>query len=155
MKGKIVTAILLSVLKTVQLKNICGFDRFDEKVGYISYRSHDPTEVENCQDCHEGLCKQADLLLASSKTDNLCYWNEYRDMCLPNKGPLISSEICLIILLPLLRPEGVLWLGQVGSRLRRLWEPGGVQGGVLLAGQTGVLCSHDRSRASFVLVISN
>ena len=93
MKGKIVTAILLSVLKTVQLKNICGFDTFKDYNDIRSYIRYDPYEVENCQDCHEGLCKQADLLLASSKTDNLCYWNEYRDMCLPNKGPLISSEM--------------------------------------------------------------
>ena len=92
MKGKIVTAILLSVLKTAQLKNICGFDTFiANNDSYYIYL--DNTEVENCQDCHEGLCKQADLLLASSKTENLCYWNEYRDMCLPNKGPLISSEM--------------------------------------------------------------
>ena len=92
MNWKVLTVILLSVLKfgfAEQQKYICGFETLREIYG-SGYIKYDPREAENCQDCLDGLCKQADLLTASSKTDNLCYWNEYRDICLSNRGELIS-----------------------------------------------------------------
>ena len=95
MNGKIVIVILLSLLKfsfAEQQKNNCGFeDYFIGMEGIGEY--YTPQEVEDCQDCFEGLCKQEDLISASSKAANVCYWNDYRDICLPNKGWLISSEI--------------------------------------------------------------
>ena len=51
------------------------------------------------------------------------------------------------------RPESVLWLGQIVPRLRWLWDQGGVWRGVLLAGGTRVLCSHDRSGLCSIVVI--
>ena len=79
MNGRILTLILLSVIKfsfAEQQKNICG-----------------RSKVSNCQYCPNNKCKWEDLTSASAKTDYVCYWNDYRDRCLPNRGLLISSEI--------------------------------------------------------------
>ena len=80
--------ILLSFLNfclAEQQTSICGFEDY-----YYEYY-YNPHEVENCKDCEEVLCKQTDLTSASSKAANVCYWNDYRDICLPNKGWIICS----------------------------------------------------------------
>ena len=156
MNAKIVIVILLSLLRICfaeKQKNICGIEDYFPYGIEVMGEIYTPQEVENCQDCVEGLCKQEDLISASSKTANVCYWNDYRDICLPNKGWFISGK-CKIILLSFLRPGSVLWLGQIVLRLRWLWDQGGVWRGVLLAGQTRVLCSHHRSGLCSILLLA-
>ena len=88
--------ILLSLLHfcfAEQQTNICGFKSYVDFHGHgFDYTMYEPYQIENCQDCREVLCKQTDLTSASSRADNVCYWNDYRDICLPNRGWIICSS---------------------------------------------------------------
>ena len=42
------------------------------------------TDVLSCEECEETLCRQSDVL--DYKKDNVCYWNEYKGVCLSGRG---------------------------------------------------------------------